>query len=113
MIVTQFLRNLIKAIPYTIHTILTDNGIQFTNVKRGKYAMQHIFDRVCEEHNIEHLLTQVKHPWTNGQVERMNQTIKRATVNSSIMIIISNYASILLSLSMPITLLEGSDHSKD
>jgi transposase-like protein len=26
----QFLRNLITALPYKIHTILTDNGIQFT-----------------------------------------------------------------------------------
>jgi len=41
---------------------------------------QHIFDQVCEEHNIEHRLTKIEHPWTNGQVERMNQTIKQATV---------------------------------
>ena len=27
----QFLRNLIKALLYKIHTILTDTGIQFTN----------------------------------------------------------------------------------
>jgi hypothetical protein len=30
--------------------------------------------------NIEHRLTQPAHPWTNGQVERMNKTIKEATV---------------------------------
>jgi transposase InsO family protein len=35
---------------------------------------------VCEEHGIEHRLTKVNHPWTNGQVERMNRTIKDATV---------------------------------
>ena len=29
---------------------------------------------------IEHRLTKPNHPWTNGQVERMNRTIKEATV---------------------------------
>lgn len=76
----QFLRNLIQAVPYKIHTILTDNGIQFTNRKTDKFSFMHIFDRVCFENNIEHRLTKVKHPWTNGQVERMNRTIKEATV---------------------------------
>jgi transposase InsO family protein len=60
--------------------VLTDNGIQFTNRKGDAFAMEHIFDRVCREHGIEHRLTKVKHPWTNGQVERMNRTIKDATV---------------------------------
>ena len=41
---------------------------------------EHIFDRVCREHGIEHRLTKVTHPWTNGQVERMNRTLKEATV---------------------------------
>ncbi len=71
LIATEFLRNLIKILPYKIHTILTDNGIQFTNQKHLKNAFQHIFDSVCEENNIEHRLTKVSHPWTNGQVERM------------------------------------------
>ena len=34
----------------------------------------------CRENGIEHRLTKIKHPWTNGQVERMNRTIKEATV---------------------------------
>jgi transposase InsO family protein len=80
MIAAQFLRNLIAAVPYAIHTVLTDNGIQFTNMAHHKYAFHHIFDRVCDEHGIEHRLTKIKHPWTNGQVERMNRTIKEATV---------------------------------
>ena len=80
MIAAQFLRNLIAAVPYRIHTILTDNGVQFTNRKKDLHAGHHIFDRVCDENGIEHRLTKVNHPWTNGQVERMNRTIKEATV---------------------------------
>ena len=80
MAAAQFLRDLIAALPYRIHTILTDNGIQFTNRKQDRYAMEHVFDRVCSEHGIEHRLTKGNHPWTNGQVERMNRTIKEATV---------------------------------
>jgi transposase InsO family protein len=29
---------------------------------------------------IEHRLTKIRHPWTNARVERMNRTIKEATV---------------------------------
>jgi transposase InsO family protein len=42
--------------------------------------MGHIFDRVCREHGIAHRLTKPYHPWTNGQAERMNRTVKDATV---------------------------------
>ena len=76
----SFLECLIDAVPYKIHTILTDNGIQFTNRKQDIMAFMTPFDRVCLKHDIEHRLTKVKHPWTNGQVERMNRTIKEATV---------------------------------
>lgn len=80
-----FLEALIAAVPYKIHTVLTDNGIQFTLPPRyadGATAryMTHMFDMRCQENDIEHRLTKVKHPWTNGQVERMNRTIKEATV---------------------------------
>jgi transposase-like protein len=80
MVAAQFLRKLIAAVPYKIHTVLTDNGIQFTNRKSDRYAFQHIFDRVCHESGIDHRLTKTNHPWTNGQVERMNRTLKDATV---------------------------------
>jgi hypothetical protein len=45
-----------------------------------KWRGGHPFDRACWRHGIEHRLTKPKHPWTNGQVERMNRTIKEATV---------------------------------
>jgi transposase InsO family protein len=82
---SAFLTALIEAVPYKIHTVLTDNGIQFTFPPRyadgptARYAT-HMFDRRCREHGIEHRLTKPNHPWTNGQVERMNRTLKEATV---------------------------------
>ena len=38
--------------------------------------------RVCEEHAIAHRLTKPTHSWTHGQVERMNRTLKEATVKT-------------------------------
>ena len=78
-------KTLIEIVPYRVHTVLTDNGIQFTDLPRNRtgptarYSV-HLFDRVCNEHGIEHRLTKPNHPWTNGQVERMNRTLKEATV---------------------------------
>jgi transposase InsO family protein len=40
----------------------------------------HSFELACADLGIEHRLTKPRHPWTNGQVERMNRTIKEATV---------------------------------
>ena len=40
----------------------------------------HSFELACAQLDIEHRLTKPKHPWTNGKVERMNRTIKDATV---------------------------------
>ena len=80
MVARGFLTNLIAAVPYSIHTILTDNGIQFAKRKGAEAYWAIPFDRICQANNIEHRLTQISHPWTNGQVERMNRTIKEATV---------------------------------
>ena len=82
---SAFLVALIKAVPYKIHTVLTDNGIQFRLPPRyadGPNARwsTHMFGLRCNENGIEHRCTKINHPWTNGQVERMNRTIKDATV---------------------------------
>lgn len=79
-IAAAFLRHLVAAVPYQIHTILTDNGIQFANRKQDRYAFKVMFDRICAKQGIDHRLTKPNHPWTNGQVERMNRTLKEATV---------------------------------
>ena len=39
-----------------------------------------MFGMRCKENGIEHRFTKINHLWTNGQVERMNRTIKEATV---------------------------------
>ena len=81
-----FLRNVVAAFPYQIHKVLTDNGMAFADLPKNRdypnhqLLGRHIFDRVCNEHGIEHRLTKPYHPWTNGQAERMNRTVKDATV---------------------------------
>ena len=82
---SAFLEALVAAVPYRIHTVLTDNGIQFrlppryANGPTARY-LTHMFDLRCVEHGIEHRFTRINHPWTNGPVERTNSTIKDATV---------------------------------
>ena len=80
-----FLQSLIAAVPYRIPTVLTDNGIQFADLPKNRKGPTarfrgHPLDRICFLHGIDHRLTKPNHPWTNGQVERMNRTIKEATV---------------------------------
>jgi hypothetical protein len=45
-------RELLHALPYRIHTVLTDNGIQFTNCALDAHAFAHIFHHVCSENGI-------------------------------------------------------------
>lgn len=90
----NFLRALVQAVPYKVHTVLTDNGTHFTDptgdgwtpedikiMRRDSVPFRcHSFELACADLDIEHRLTKPRHPWTNGQVERMNRTIKDATV---------------------------------
>ncbi len=83
-----FLDALIEAVPYRIHTVLTDNGIQFADLPKNRQGptarfRSHPFDRLCLVHGIDPRLTKPNHPWTNGQVERRNRTLKDATVKRS------------------------------
>lgn len=106
----EFLQHMLEAVPYQVHTILTDRafgtpwvrdtmarGIPFAAQPRNRNTIcsrPMRFDMICEANGLEHRLTKPNHPWsledqttvqwtvvpTNGQVERMNRTIKDATV---------------------------------
>ena len=65
-IASQFLRTLVEAVPYRIHTVLTDNSVQFCHPRRYRDGptptlMGHLFDRICAENGIEHPLTKSNH----------------------------------------------------
>ena len=47
---------------------------------KGKRFRCHGFEGTCARLDIDHRLTKPNHPWTNGQVERMNRTLKEATL---------------------------------
>ena len=93
-VAADFLRRLIAAVPYRIHTVLTDNGTHFTDprshgsavpeiraaLQTGEVFRAHSFELACAHADIQHRLTRPNHPWTNGQVERMNRTLNDATV---------------------------------
>ena len=93
-----FLKECKEYFPFYITHILTDNGLEFTDKwARGKgfVSGNHIFDKECsciDEHEgqqaIEHRLTAPYTPQTNGMVERVNGTIKNATIKAE------DYASI-------------------
>jgi len=36
---------------------------------------------VCADLDLEHRFAKPRHPWTNGQIERMTSTINEATAN--------------------------------
>ncbi len=90
----DFLRALLQAVPYKVHTVIADNGTHFTSpgnacsaaaeiklaIERGELCRTHSFEYACAQNDIDHRLTKPKHPWTNGQVEPMNRTRKDATV---------------------------------
>ena len=57
--------------------ILTDNGKVFTGrFGPGGSSSEVLFDRVCMENGIAHLLTAPRSPTTTGKVERLHKTMR-------------------------------------
>jgi transposase InsO family protein len=55
--------------------ILTDNGRVFT----GRFfapPVEVLFDRICRENGVQHLLTQPRSPTTTGKIERFHRTLR-------------------------------------
>jgi len=55
--------------------ILTDNGKVFTG-RFGRPPVEVLFDRVCRENGITHLLTQPRSPTTTGKIERFHRALR-------------------------------------
>jgi Integrase core domain len=70
-----FLKRFLAHFPYRVHTILTDNGSEFTdrfavdmkNKPHDRPSGRHPFDRLCAEHTIEHRLIKPYRPQTKGR----------------------------------------------
>src|SRR5689334_9515694 len=55
--------------------VLTDNGKVFT----GRFAqppVEVLFDRICRENGVDHILTQPRSPTTTGKIERFHRTLR-------------------------------------
>lgn len=62
--------------------ILTDNGKVFT----GRFChppVEVLFDAICREHGIEHLLTQPRSPTTTGKIERFHRSLRAEFLSSA------------------------------
>jgi transposase InsO family protein len=55
--------------------ILTDNGKVFTG-RFNHPAVEVLFDAICREHGIDHLLTQPRSPTTTGKIERFHRSLR-------------------------------------
>ena len=56
--------------------ILTDNGRVFTG-RFHQPPVEVLFDRICRENGVEHLLTQPRSPTTTGKIERFHRTMRQ------------------------------------
>ena len=63
--------------------MLTDNGKVFTG-RFGPGTGEVLFDRICRENGIKHILTAPRSPTTTGKVERWHKTLRREFLNGRV-----------------------------
>ena len=63
--------------------ILTDNGKVFTG-RFGPAKSEVLFDRICRENGIKHILTAPRSPTTTGKVERWHKTLRREFLDGKV-----------------------------
>ena len=63
--------------------ILTDNGKVFTG-RFGPGTGEVLFDRICRENGIKHILTRPRSPTTTGKVERWHKTLRREFLDGKV-----------------------------
>ena len=61
--------------------ILTDNGKVFTG-RFGPKQSEVLFDRICRENGIDHLLTAPRSPTTTGKIERFHRSLRTEFLTS-------------------------------
>lgn len=72
----KFLKMLLKAFPFPIKAIQTDNGTEFT-YKFISETEKSPMDKFLERLGIEHILIPPRTPWHNGKVERSHRNDQR------------------------------------
>ena len=69
-----FLNHLIKAFPFPIHCVQTDNGQEFTKrLSKTQNPSPTLFEKVLKKHGISHKLIRPYTPRHNGKVERSHR----------------------------------------
>lgn len=132
---TEFLREFKESFPHKIRILLTDNGPEFTNrsglkpKNRVRQDIEHPFNKLCSDLNIDRRHTKPRKPQTNGMVERFNRRISEECLRGSpkelygfegikdyLYNFVNNYNNTklkVLNYQTPVSLLlEGDDHEE-
>tara|TARA_Y100000310_G_scaffold145997_1_gene145370 strand:+ start:809 stop:1696 length:888 start_codon:yes stop_codon:yes gene_type:complete len=78
----QFLRRLMRALPFPLQEVQTDHGAEFTYVFFPHVQKPHPFEEALRAHGIRHKLIPVAKPQQNGKVERVHRTLDEECLNS-------------------------------